>query len=182
MEYLRLLTYPFVGAFLGFITNFIAIKLLFHPKKRFMGIQGLLPKRKSEIAYRAGGIVNNYLVNGEDIRNMIDREKLNRSIDSFLEKNRNRLWDLPFIKSTVKTIIISLLIDKDGYFNKGIIEAFIDENMVSDIVEKKINDFDVAILEQIVKKASGPEINFIILSGAILGFIIGSIEALISFL
>jgi len=179
MNYLRFIIYPLVGAFLGFITNFIAIKLLFHPKKKVMGIHGLLPKRKSEIALRAGKIVNNYLVNSEEIRNKIDKEKLYGAVERFLEKNRTRLWDVPFIKGTVKTIIVSLLIDKDGYFNKGIIESFIDENMVSDIVEKKINEFDVDLLEEIVKKASGPELNFIILSGAILGFIIGTIEALI---
>ena len=58
MSYLRFFVYPVVGSFLGFITNYIAIKLLFRPKKKVMGIQGLLPKRKSEIAERAGHIVN----------------------------------------------------------------------------------------------------------------------------
>lgn len=63
MDVLRFIVYPIVGSFLGFITNFIAIKLLFRPKKKVFGIQGLLPKRKSEIAERAGRIVNDYLVN-----------------------------------------------------------------------------------------------------------------------
>lgn len=181
MDYLRFFIYPIVGSLLGFITNFIAIKLLFRPKKKRLGIQGLLPKRQSELAERAGSIVNEYLVNSEEIRRKIDRDKLHQSIDKFLEKNKVKLWDIPILKSTIKTIISSLFLDRDGYFNRNIIEAIIDEGMVSRIVEQKINEFDITALEALIKKASGPEINFIIFSGAALGFIIGLAEAFIIF-
>ncbi len=179
MYYLRFLIYPVVGSLLGFITNFIAIKLLFHPKKKLLGIQGLLPKRKSEIAERAGEIVNSYLVNSEEIRKQIDKDKLHEAIEKFIEKNKNKLWEFPLLKGVIKNIIVSLLIDKDGYFNKRVIESFIDEGMVSEIVEQKINEFDISVLESLIKKASGPELNFIIFSGAALGFIIGLAEAII---
>lgn len=179
MHYLRFLIYPVVGSLLGFITNFIAIKLLFRPKKKLLGIQGLLPKRKSEIAERAGEIVNSYLVNSEEIRKQIDKDKLHEAIEKFIEKNKNKLWELPLLKGVIKNIIVSLLIDKDGYFNKRVIESFIDEGMVSEIVEQKINEFDISALESLIKKASGPELNFIIFSGAALGFIIGLAEAII---
>lgn len=179
MDYLRFFIYPIVGSLLGFITNFIAIKLLFRPKKKRLGIQGLLPKRQSELAERAGSIVNEYLVNSEEIRRKIDRDKLHQSIEKFLEKNKVKLWDIPILKSTIKTIISSLFLDRDGYFNRNIIEAIIDEGMVSRIVEQKINEFDITALEALIKKASGPEINFIIFSGAALGFIIGLAEAFI---
>ena len=179
MHYLRFLIYPVVGSLLGFITNFIAIKLLFRPKKKLLGIQGLLPKRKSEIAERAGEIVNSYLVNSEEIRKQIDKDKLHEAIEKFIEKNKNKLWEFPLLKGVIKNIIVSLLIDKDGYFNKRVIESFIDEGMVAEIVEQKINEFDISTLESLIKKASGPELNFIIFSGAALGFIIGLVEAII---
>lgn len=177
MYYLKFLIYPVVGSFLGFITNFIAIKLLFRPRKRFLGIQGLLPKRKDEIARRAGEIVNNYLVNSEDLRLKLDRNRLESAVDNYIERKGGKVWDLPFLKTVVKRVIVSLLIDDDGYFNRKVIESVIDEGMVSGIVEQKIRDFDVTALESITKKASGPELRFILLSGAILGFIIGLIEA-----
>ena len=179
MHYLRFLIYPVVGSLLGFITNFIAIKLLFRPQNKLLGIQGLLPKRKSEIAERAGEIVNSYLVNSEEIRKQIDKDKLHEAIEKFIEKNKYKLWELPLLKGVIKNIIVSLLIDKDGYFNKRVIESFIDEGMVSEIVEQKINEFDISALESLIKKASGPELNFIIFSGAALGFIIGLAEAII---
>jgi len=181
---LRFLVYPVMGSLLGFITNFIAIKLLFHPRKKILGVQGLLPKRQSDIAVRAGAIVSDHLVNSEAIRTRIDKEKLMTAIDQFLDKNKQKMFGIPlsslsFMRGTVKAIIVSLLIDRDGYFNRRIIESFIDEGMVSGIVEQKINSFDVTVLEKLIKKAGGPEINFIILSGAILGFIIGLAEAFI---
>jgi len=179
MYYLRFLIYPVVGSLLGFITNFIAIKLLFHPKKKLLGIQGLLPKRKSEIAERAGEIVNSYLINSEEIRKQIDKDKLHETIEKFIEKNKNKLWEFPLLKGVIKNIIVSLLIDKDGYFNKRVIESFIDEGMVAEIVEQKIKEFDISALESLIKKVSGPELNFIIFSGAALGFIIGLAEAII---
>ena len=177
---LKFIVYPLVGSLLGFITNFIAIKLLFRPKKKTLGIQGLLPKRKSEIAERAGEIINDYLVNSEEIRKKINKDKLYQAIERFIEKNKNTFWDIPILKKTVINILSSLLIDKDGYFNKRVIESFIDEGMVSGIVKQKINEFDVTALESLMKKASAPEINFIILTGAVLGFIIGLAEAFIS--
>ena len=185
MNILRFFVYPVVGSLLGFITNFIAIKLLFHPRKKVLGVQGLLPKRQSDIAARAGTIVNDHLVNSEAIRTRIDRDKLMAAIDRFLDQNGQRVLGIPlgglsFMRGTLKNIIASLLIDRDGYFNRKIIESFIDEGMVSGIVEQRINSFDVGVLEKLIKKASGPEINFIIFSGAILGFIIGLAEAFIA--
>jgi uncharacterized membrane protein YheB (UPF0754 family) len=181
---LRFFIYPIAGSMLGFITNFIAIKLLFRPKRKFLGVQGLLPKRQSDIAARAGTIVNDHLVNSESIRTRIDREKLLAALDRFLDKNNQKVFGIPlssfsFMRGTLKQVMASLLIDKDGYFNRRIIESFIDEGMVSGIVEQKINSFDIGLLEKLVKRASGPELNFIIFSGAILGFIIGLAEAFI---
>jgi uncharacterized membrane protein YheB (UPF0754 family) len=177
MHYIKFFVYPVVGSMLGFITNFIAIKLLFRPKKKTLGIQGLLPKRKSAIAQRAGEIVNGYLVNSEELRKKIDSTKLNEAVDRFVEKHGYKFWDVPILKSVVKRILISILIDKDGYFSRRVIESIIDEGMVSEIVQQKINEFDVGGLESLMKKASGPEINFIIFTGAVLGFIIGLAEA-----
>ena len=86
---LKFIVYPLVGSLLGFITNFIAIKLLFRPKNKTLGIQGLLPKRKSEIAKRAGEIINDYLVNSEEIRKKINKDKLHEAIERFIEKEKD---------------------------------------------------------------------------------------------
>lgn len=179
MGYLRFLVYPLLGAFVGYITNYIAIRLLFWPKHRVLGVQGLLPKRKAEIAKRAGELVNGYLVNSEAIRLKIDIHKLDGAIDRFLGRGKTRLWDIPLLKKIVKKIILSNLLDKDGYFNRAVIESFIDERMVSGIVEQKINEFELSELEKLAYTASGPELRFIVISGGILGFLVGLAESFI---
>jgi len=182
MSYLSFIIYPVIGAFVGAFTNAVAIKLLFWPRRPFLGIQGLLPKRRSEIAQRAGELVNGYLVNSEAIRRRIDRRRLDESIDRFLSKSGSRLWDVPLMKRGVKKVILSVLLDKDGFFNKNVIESFIDEGMVSGIVEQKIAELDLHELESLTRKASGPELRFIVLSGGILGFLVGVAEVFITFI
>jgi uncharacterized membrane protein YheB (UPF0754 family) len=45
---------PFIGAFIGWITNWLAIKMLFHPRKPikilFITFHGIFPKNKPRIA------------------------------------------------------------------------------------------------------------------------------------
>jgi len=47
---------PIIGAIIGLITNWIAVKMLFHPRKKIFGIQGVIPKRKKDIAKRIGDV------------------------------------------------------------------------------------------------------------------------------
>ena len=55
-----------IGAMIGWITNYIAIKMLFRPYKEmnflFFKIQGLIPKRRSEIAVSIADTVQKELI------------------------------------------------------------------------------------------------------------------------
>ena len=46
----KLYLLPLIGLIIGAFTNYLAIKMLFHPKKPIFGIQGLLPKRRNILA------------------------------------------------------------------------------------------------------------------------------------
>ena len=57
MEYLHYISGPLIGAFIGYCTNYIAVKMLFHPYKevKFLGIKlpftpGVIPKNKPRLA------------------------------------------------------------------------------------------------------------------------------------
>jgi len=50
----KIILIPIIGAIIGLITNWIAVKMLFHPRKKIFGIQGVIPKRKKVIAERIG--------------------------------------------------------------------------------------------------------------------------------
>ena len=58
---------PLTGALIGWITNLLAIRLLFHPRRPLrlwplpFKIQGLLPKRREELAENIADIVSEQL-------------------------------------------------------------------------------------------------------------------------
>ena len=64
----KLIFLALVGALIGWLTNVIAIKLLFRPinpigiKGTPFMIQGLIPKRKGEIAKSIGDVISEELV------------------------------------------------------------------------------------------------------------------------
>jgi len=86
---------PAVGAVIGYITNDIAIRMLFRPHqaKYIMGIHipftpGIIPKEKSRIATSIGKAVSDNLMNREVLeRSLLSDEmmgKIGNAIDEFV--------------------------------------------------------------------------------------------------
>jgi len=50
MDFWKLILIPIVGFAIGYLTNYIAVKMLFYPRKRVFGFQGVLPARKKVLA------------------------------------------------------------------------------------------------------------------------------------
>lgn len=80
----KLLLLAVVGALIGWSTNVVAIKLMFRPLEplkipgtRFT-IQGLIPKRKTEIAKSIGDVISEELLSIEQIMDkfLIDRKSV----------------------------------------------------------------------------------------------------------
>jgi|GEM_PF-121942 len=75
-----------VAAVVGGVTNHIAIKMLFHPRRKWRWggwnvpfTPGLIPKRKNEIAVSLGHVVAGYLVTPDGIRELLDRADYRRA-------------------------------------------------------------------------------------------------------
>ena len=90
---------PLIGAVIGYITNDIAIRMLFRPRtaKYLFGIKlpftpGLIPKEKSRIAASIGNAISKNLMNQEVIeRTLLSQDMLNKiqsGIDSFVETQK----------------------------------------------------------------------------------------------
>src|SRR5947208_14089446 len=74
---------PVISAFIGWFTNWIAIKMLFHPKEpvKVLGItfHGIFPKRQKLFAEKLGKLVSEELLSFSDIENKItDPENINK--------------------------------------------------------------------------------------------------------
>lgn len=88
---------PLVGAVIGYITNGIAIKMLFRPLKPiYIGgrqlpfTPGIIPKEKARIAKSIGGMVTRELLNEEILTKALLREDiyhlLEEKVDAFLKE------------------------------------------------------------------------------------------------
>ncbi len=53
---IKLILIPIIGAIIGLGTNYLAVKMLFRPRRKIFGIQGVFPKRKNNIAERIGEV------------------------------------------------------------------------------------------------------------------------------
>lgn len=90
---------PLIGAVIGYITNDIAIRMLFRPRtaKHIFGIKlpftpGLIPKEKSRIAASIGNAISKNLMNREVLeRTLLSQEmtdKIQSGIDAFVDTQK----------------------------------------------------------------------------------------------
>ncbi len=189
--YLKLCLIPVISAFIGYLTNVVAIKLLFWPHEPvnlvIWRIQGLLPKRQADIAVMIGEMVEGELLSIDDVINKINTPQMHRKIvDRLVVIINDRLNTIipGIIPSKVKKIImdsIHKILNQEvpGFINNAL-ESDRDyirrEIQINKLVEAKINEFDLNNLESIVRKVSFTELRFIEIMGGVLGLIIGLIQ------
>lgn len=192
----KILVLAIIGAIIGWITNLIAIKLLFRPlypiKVPLINytIQGLIPKRRDEIAKSIGSVIEQELLSIKEIADKIIGEQNISQIKIMIkDKIHEIIGDkLPsIIPSMFKNMIFSYiddLIEKDGeVILKDLIKKAIDKASndvsISEIVEEKINSFDIERIEEIIISIAKTELKHIEILGGVLGFFIGIVQGLI---
>ena len=198
MEYSMLIyTLPIIAAIIGWVTNFLAIKMLFHPRKKidlfFFSIQGIFPKRQEVLAERLGKMVSNELFSFKDIKDRFTNTstaiEINKVLDEKLEdfievKLKSSLPMLAMflnkearakIKDTLHQEFQNILPDILNKYSEKL-ERDID---IEEIVSKKVSAFSSDKLEQILYSIMKKEFKFIEILGGILGFLIGIIQLLI---
>lgn len=195
-----LILIPFISAFIGWFTNWIAIKMLFHPKepKKILGItfHGIFPKRQRQFAEKLGILVSTELISFKEIEEkIVNPENIQKimplvetRIDEFLrsklgeafpmismfigENTINKLKDV-FMKE-LETIFPDLI----GSYMKDL-ESQLDLNK---IVTEKVYGFSSDKMETILNQIMSKEFRFVEVIGGVLGFIIGIFQVILTLL
>jgi uncharacterized membrane protein YheB (UPF0754 family) len=193
-----LLLIPVISGFIGWVTNWVAIKMLFHPRKpvRLLGItiQGIFPKRQEQFAIKLGKLVSEQLLSFKDIeQKIVSPENLQKlmpvvesHVDDFLRK---KLADVfPVISMFIGEKTISQL--KGHFLNElealfpvlmkrymGNLQAELD---LEKIVTEKVAGFSSDKLEEILMSIMSKEFRFVEILGGVLGFIIGLLQVAIT--
>lgn len=83
---------PVVGAFIGYITNWLAIKMLFRPynEKMIFGIKipftpGVIPKERNRVAANIGQAVGRHLLTDEVIKQKMLNEKTKEELSNVIK-------------------------------------------------------------------------------------------------
>lgn len=200
MMHYGILLIPFISAFIGWFTNWIAIKMLFHPRepKKFLWItlHGIFPKRQKQFAEKLGKLVSNELLSFKDIEQKITNpanvQKLMPLIEGHIERflRVKLVQQMPVISMFIgdKTII-----ELKAAFTTELEELFpvIMENYMNGlreeldlekIVIEKVTRFSSDKLEQILIGIMSKEFRFVEIIGGVLGFLIGLLQVLITWL
>ncbi|GAB4338638.1 MAG: DUF445 family protein [Desulfobulbaceae bacterium] len=113
---------PLVGAFIGYLTNRIAIRMLFRPlrKWRLLGIPipmtpGVIPAKRHELAVNIGEMVGTHLLTSRDIGAALSEERFQEHLVSRIEKTLDELFSRDF--GPVPTLVPERF---QSYFKVGV--------------------------------------------------------------
>jgi len=181
---------PLIGALIGWLTNYIAIKSLFRPrtprKILFMRLHGLLPKRQAELAISIGRIIEQELVTTDALSQRLRAEAVKeRIVDEItyqfglvIEDKVPRVLQQLSYDLLIPAIRREIKQNLDGWLERA--EVLIkDEARVGEMVTERISGFDLTRLERLVLEIAGKELRHIELLGGVLGGLIGLIQAVI---
>ncbi len=179
------------------MTNRLAVKLLFRPNKPYRmfkwTIQGVLPKRRYELAASIGAIIEQEIVSLDDIlQHLKEREVPERTVALLREAIRGAVlekapvWVPLAVKKPLAEAVSDLVRDRLPFLIDWLVESFGEalkrEVSLSQLIETKLNQFPLEDLERVVFKVAAREIRHIEVMGAILGFFIGVLQVSLLFL
>mgnify|MGYP003622056485 FL=1 len=187
-----------VGALIGWFTNYLAIKLLFRPYNEInlglFKLQGLIPKRRHEIAVNIAEVIETELISMKEIGAKLDTDSFEYDdLDEFLDRLVNEkikaelLEKNPFLKMFVndkmlmkiKDYIKKLILDnKEELFQLLLKSIEKNVDLKGHIIEK-MDNFSLREIEDIIIRISKRELKHIEILGGILGGIIAVFQYLI---
>lgn len=197
--WLFLLVMPMVGALIGWLTNHIALWMLFHPY-RPVGIgrfkwQGVIPRRREQLAESLSAALEDHLLTLEDQQAILDsvdiEQHLDRIVTQVLEKQlpRSVFQKVPAINGIREKLIDVLrgnilrrLPARLSDMDSTILVRVAAEMDLAGHVRNKMLNLPVDDLERLIRRVARRELLSIELSGAGIGALIGLIQALLAIL
>ncbi|MES1927067.1 DUF445 family protein [Salinisphaera sp. T31B1] len=186
---------PFISAIIGYITNVVAIKMMFHPIefvglwKPYLGWQGIVPRKAAKMSAIATDTITQNLIDSEEIFARLDPEEvaehlkvpLNEMtedlVDQVMRTHHPEVWSRTpqaareTIVARIQSTIPQAIADTVRDLRKDVNQVFDLKNMVvTNLVHHK------ELMNRIFLETGDKEFRFIARSGAYFGFPLGLLQ------
>lgn len=191
-EILKYLSLPVISAIVGYVTNVLAIRMMFHPvefvglKEPYLGWQGVVPRKCAKMAGVAVDTITTRLITQEEIFDRLDPERIAEELEvplsamaqditeTVMRQHQPRLWEsLPQglrlrIVQRVQREVPEVVAEVMDEVRENIGQMFDLKDMV---VTSLVRDKE--LLNRIFLETGATEFRFIARSGLIFGFLFG---------
>ena len=189
-----------LAAFTGWITTWVAIKMLFHPRKPIvilgLKVQGIFPKNQRLIAEKLGQVVSKELLSFDEIESKIThpdnlqklRPDIEEHIDNFMRYKLKEVFPMLGMMLGEKTILQfkeAFLVELESLFPvlmKNYMNKLQHDLDLEKIVTEKVAAFSSEKLEDILNQITKKEFQFLEIIGGVFGLLIGLVQVLFAFL
>jgi len=190
----HLWTLPLVGASVGWATNWLAVRMLFRPRRpvRVFGftLLGLIPRRRAEIAAKIASAVERELVRPEDIERLLEdpalieeaRAEIDRRVREFLARKVDELPTLALLvlpadlEDRLRRSIVKHVMEALPGLSKSLGRRLGGRLDVRRLVEDRVNSFDPEVLERLALEIARRELRWIELLGGVIGAAVGTVQ------
>ncbi|MCB1143407.1 MAG: DUF445 family protein [Leptospiraceae bacterium] len=199
-DLIAVLLMPFTYGFIGWFTNWVALKMTFYPIRfygipPYLGWQGIIPRKAHKMASKSVDIITGRLLKIEEVFDKVEPSGIERElrplVEGMIEETTRdvveqinpTLWVMmpePMKQDIYKKARAQI----PGTFNTIVTELRTNILQVFDLkgmVLKKLSGDNVKLVVDMFQSIGKPEFKFIEISGLYFGLLLGSIQMVIWF-
>ena len=144
-ETLSLLSIPLISAIVGWLTNYLAVKMMFYPIefvgiKPFLGWQGLIPAKRRQMAEIEVELVLGKLLSVEELAQRLDADELTKAIERRLSQVIRKVVNDVMAESAPQLWAALPVQGKNLVYQRI-------ENDIPNVVHKMVDDFQHNVSE-----------------------------------
>ncbi len=192
IEYKLLLLIPLISAVVGWVTNYLAVKMMFYPinfiglKAPYLGWQGLIPQKAREMAEISVDLVLGRLLSVQELASRLESKKITEAIERRLYQVLKKIIN-DIMRESAPNVWAALPAQ-----GKALVYARVKAD-IPNVIENMVHDFQhnvgeilnikelvveylsahPTLINEIFLTAGNKEFPFIIRSGFYFGFLLG---------
>lgn len=189
-------TLPLQGAFVGYITNYLALTMVFRPQKpRQLGpwrYQGLFHKRRKEVSQKYAELLANYVLNGRNIMDDLLYRRIARATVEIIQQGFIQLLSQKDLEESEKEALQVYQAEREAKGRDDVIlvadmlsqkaktlEKMLDRTMaVEKTIAARLAEMPPEEFEPILRTAFQQDEWILIVTGAVLGSLVGLVQGL----